>query len=49
MGAIGIFNESRRYMIHGRGATDAIASWNRKIEYEYWNARLRESFRFGQR
>ncbi len=46
MGAIGIFNESRRYMIHGRGATDAIASWNRKIEYEYWNARLRESFRF---
>ena len=46
MGAVGIFNESRRYMIHGRGATDAIASWNRKIEYEYWNARLRESFRF---
>ncbi|MBN2842923.1 MAG: hypothetical protein JXM68_07525 [Sedimentisphaerales bacterium] len=46
MGAIGIFNESRRYMIHGRGVTDAIASWRRKIEYEYWNARLRESFRF---
>ena len=46
MGAIGIFNESRRYMIHGRGVTDAIASWKRKIEYEYWNARLRESFRF---
>lgn len=46
MGAIGIFNESRRYIIHGRGVTDAIASWKRKIEYEYWNARLRESFRF---
>ncbi|MCF7957724.1 MAG: hypothetical protein K9M57_04670 [Phycisphaerae bacterium] len=46
MGAIGIFNEFRRYHVHGRGVTEAIKSWNRKVEYEYWNARLRESFRF---
>ncbi len=46
MGGVGIFNETRRYLIHGRGVTDAIASWKRKVEYEYWNARLRESFRF---
>ncbi|MBN1764421.1 MAG: hypothetical protein JW860_04120 [Sedimentisphaerales bacterium] len=46
MGAIGIFNEFRRYIVHGRGATDAMTSWNRKIEYDYWSARLRESFRF---
>lgn len=46
MGAIGIFNEFRRYVFHGRGAGDALTSWKRKIEYDYWSARLRESFRF---
>jgi len=46
MGAIGIFNEFRRYVVHGRGASEALSSWNRKIEYDYWSARLRESFRF---
>ena len=46
MGAIGIFNEFRRYVIHGRGVSDAILSWKRKIDYDYWTARLRESFRF---
>jgi hypothetical protein len=46
MGAVGIFNELRRYVFHGRGAAEAVASWNQKIDYDYWNARLRESFRF---
>ena len=46
MGAIGIFNEFRRYVVHGRGVSEAIGSWNRKIEYDYWAARLNESFRF---
>jgi len=46
MGAVGIFNEFRRYVVHGRGATDALLSWRRKLEYDYWSARLRESFRF---
>jgi hypothetical protein len=46
MGANGIFNEMRRYVIHGRGVAEALAGWNRKIEYDYWAARLRESFRF---
>ncbi len=46
MGSIGIFNEFRRYVIHGRGVGDALSSWSRKIEYDYWAARLRESFRF---
>lgn len=46
MGAVGIFNEMRRYVVHGRGVSDAMASWRRKIEYDYWAARLRESFRF---
>ena len=46
MGATGVFNEMRRYVIHGRGVAEALAGWNRKIEYDYWAARLRESFRF---
>jgi len=46
MGAIGIFNEFRRYVIHGKGASDALQSWKRKIDYRYWDARLKESFRF---
>ena len=46
MGAVGIFNEFRRYVVHGRGASEALVSWKRKIEYDYWSARLRESFRF---
>ena len=46
MGATGIFNELRRYVVHGRGVTEALVSWKRKIDYEYWIARLREGFRF---
>lgn len=46
MGAVGIFNEFRRYVMHGKGASDALDSWKRKIDYRYWEARLKESFRF---
>jgi hypothetical protein len=43
---VGIFNEFRRYVVHGKGASDALQSWKRKIDYRYWDARLKESFRF---
>ena len=46
MGMVGIFNEMRRYVVHGRGVSEALASWKRKLDYDYWKARLRESFRF---
>ncbi len=46
MGAVGIFNEFRRCLAHGKGATDALESWKRKVDYRYWQARLKESFRF---
>lgn len=46
MGAIGVFNEFRRYVIGGKSASDAITAWRRKIDYKYWQARLQESFRF---
>ena len=46
VGAVGIFNEFRRYVIHGKGATDVLETWRRKVDYQYWEARLKESFRF---
>lgn len=46
IGAVGIFNEFRRYVVHGRGVTDVLQSWKRKIDYQYWQARLKEGFRF---
>jgi len=46
MGAMGMFNEFRRYAIQGKGASGALQSWQRKIDYRYWQARLKESFRF---
>ncbi len=46
MGATGIFNEFRRLASHGKGLCDALQSWKKKIDYRYWQARLKESFRF---
>ena len=46
MGATGIFNEFRRYVIGGKGVSDLLQIWKRKVDYRYWQARLQESFRF---
>jgi hypothetical protein len=46
IGTIGIFNEFRRCPIHGKAVTDVLQSWKRKIDYRYWQARLKESFHF---
>ena len=46
MGAVGIFNEFRRYCIHGKGVADVLQSWKKKLDYQYFQARLKESFRF---
>lgn len=48
MGAVGIFNEFKRYIIGGKGVCNALKSWERKIDYQYWQARLKESFHFEQ-
>ena len=46
MGAIGIFSEFKRYIIGGKGVSNVLHTWKRKIDYKYWQARLKESFRF---
>ena len=46
MGAVGVLNEFRRNVIRGKGVSDVMESWKRKVDYRYWQARLKESFRF---
>lgn len=48
MGATGIFNEFRRLISAGKDISDIMQDWERKIDYQYWQARLRKSFRFEQ-
>lgn len=46
MGAIGIFNDFRKYTIHGQSIPDVLAGWTRKLDYRYWESRINESFHF---
>jgi len=46
MGAVGLFNSLAHFGANGRGVGEVLDSWKRKIDYGYWNARVRESFRF---
>jgi len=45
MGTTGVFSELKRYVAGGKGVSDAINIWKRKVDYGYWQARLKESFR----
>jgi hypothetical protein len=38
----------RRGALIGKGVQAVIETWRRKKEYRFWNARLRDSFWFGQ-
>lgn len=44
MGSVGVFNEFRRCVIQGKGVSGALKSWQRKIDYRYWQARIKDSF-----
>jgi len=46
MGSIGLLHELRRNLIQGKSVSDLLDSWKYKIEYGYWQARIKESFRF---
>lgn len=46
LGAAGLLGILRRQLIDGKGVSDILESWNRKVEYGYWQARMQESFRF---
>lgn len=46
LGLAGLLGTLRGQLIDGKGVSDILESWKRKIEYGYWQARLKESFRF---
>lgn len=46
MGLIGVFYEHIRYAAQGKPLTFVLQSWQKKIDYQYWQARLKDSFRF---
>ena len=46
IGMVGIFNDFCACGVHGKGVSDALQSWKKKVDYRYWQARLKEGFRF---
>jgi len=45
-GIVSLWLTARRGLGDGKGVEAAIGSWRRKSEYRFWEARLRDSFRF---
>lgn len=45
-GFIPLWASIRRGMLEGKGVQAVIDTWKRKKEYQFWSARLRDSFRF---
>lgn len=46
LGVIGMWRETRRFALEGRSIADVLASWQRKMDYGYYAARIDETFRF---
>lgn len=46
IGAVGLLHEFRRYFLQGKGAGALLDGWDRRVEYRYWDARLKEGFHF---
>jgi hypothetical protein len=46
LGTIGLLHDLRRSILQGKSISELLDSWKCKIEYGYWQARIKESFRF---
>ena len=46
IGNLGILQDVRRCLLQGKGPGAVLEGWDRKIEYRYWEARLKEGFHF---
>ena len=44
VGNLGVLQEIRRCLLQGKGPEGLLEGWDRKIEYRYWEARLKEGF-----
>jgi len=48
LGALGMWRELRRFAMEGRGVEDVLTSWQRKLDYGYFAARISDTFRFAE-
>lgn len=46
IGPLAMWPLLRKNYADGRGIMDVLQTWTRQCEYNYWHARIRESFRF---
>ena len=46
IGAVGLLHELRQHIINGKSISEVLDNWKCKIEYGYWQARLKEGFRY---
>lgn len=46
IGALGLLQEIRRCILQGKGAGGLLDGWERRVEYRYWEARLKEGFHY---
>jgi len=44
IGALGVWRDLRRYILEGRAVEDTVRAWQRREQYGYWEARLRDAF-----
>ena len=47
MGIVGLFNDLKNYFDTGKGINNLLKSWERKVDYSYWQSRLNGNFHFG--
>ncbi len=48
IGPLALWQMIRRHCDEGRGIQAALETWDRQREYNFWHARIKDSFRFDQ-
>jgi hypothetical protein len=46
MGAAGLFNDFKHHVVSGKSISSVLDNWKRKVDYQYWQGRLKDSFKF---
>jgi len=44
IGTLGVWRDLRRYILEGRAVEDTVRAWQRREQYGYWEARIRDAF-----
>lgn len=46
MGAAGLFNDFKHHVASGKSISSVLDCWKRRVDYQYWQGRLKDSFKF---